>query len=101
MPVPVEISVFGMIHTERRLQQLGASTTLRRRPNGSLYLTDGGNAIVDCQFTLIDDPGSLDRQLQSMAGVLETGLFLNLCDTLIVGVGDGFERIETGVRDRA
>jgi ribose 5-phosphate isomerase A len=100
MPLPVEVSLFGLKHTERRIQQLGASTTLRRDPNGLPHLTDGGNAIIDCQFTSIDDPGSLDRQLQSMAGVLETGLFLNLCDTLIVGIGDGFEQIESGVRSR-
>jgi len=101
MPLPVEVSLVGVKHTERRLQRLGASTTLRRLADGSPYLTDGGNAIIDCQFTPIDDPGSLDRQLQSMAGVLETGLFLNLCDTLIVGISGGFEQIETGVRNRA
>ena len=100
MPLPVEVSLIGVKHTERRLRQLGASTTLRRLADGSPYLTDGGNAIIDCQFAPIDDPGALDRQLQSMAGVLETGLFLNLCDTLIVGLRDGFERIETGVRNR-
>ena len=100
MPLPVEVSLIGVKHTERRLQKLGASTTLRRDPNGLPHLTDGGNAIIDCQFTPIDDPGALDRQLQSMAGVLETGLFLNLCDTLIVGIGDGFEQMESGVRNR-
>jgi ribose 5-phosphate isomerase A len=101
MPLPIEVSLFGVKHTERRLQKLGASTTLRRLADGSLYVTDGGNAIIDCDFTSIDDPSALDSQLQMMAGVLETGLFLNLCDTLIVGLSDRFERIETGVRNRA
>jgi ribose 5-phosphate isomerase A len=100
MPLPVEVSLLGVKHTERRLQRLGASTTLRRLADNSLFLTDGGNAIIDCQFAAIDSPGALDLQLQTMAGVLETGLFLDLCDTLIVGTHDGFERIETGVRNR-
>ena len=56
MPLPVEVSLIGVKHTERRLQKLGASTTLRRLADGSPYLTDGGNAIIDCHFTSIDDP---------------------------------------------
>ncbi len=68
MPIPVEVSPVGLKHTERRLQQLGASTTIRRRPDGSPYLTDGGNEIIDCRFAAIDDPRALDRQLQCIAG---------------------------------
>ncbi len=37
-------------------------------------------------------PESLDRELQCIAGVLETGLFIGLCDTLIVGTPTGPER---------
>jgi ribose 5-phosphate isomerase A len=93
MPIPVEVSRIGAKHTERRLQQLAASTTIRRHADGSPYLTDGGNQIVDCKFAAVDDPRSLDKQLQCIAGVLETGLFLDLCDTLIVGSNAGVERI--------
>jgi len=98
VPVPVEVSALGVKHTERRLQQLGANTTIRRRGDGSSYWTDGGNEIVDCRFATIDDPGALDRELQCIAGVLETGLFIDLCDTLIVGTRDGVDQIETRVR---
>ena len=94
MPIPVEVSPIGVKHTERRLQQLGATTTIRTLPDGSPYLTDGGNEIVDCRFAAVDDPRALDRQLQCIAGVLETGLFLDLCDTLIVGTEGGVERFE-------
>ena len=56
MPIPVEVSQIGVKHTERRLQKLGASTTIRRNPDGSPYLTDGGNQIVDCKFAAVDEP---------------------------------------------
>jgi ribose 5-phosphate isomerase A len=92
-PIPVEVSVFGMKHTERLLQRLGASTSIRRGGNDTLTLTDGGNAIVDCRFPAVADPGLLDAQLQSLAGVLETGLFIGLCDLLIVGSSEGVEQI--------
>jgi ribose 5-phosphate isomerase A len=98
--VPVEVSSIGLKHTERRLRLLGCSTTIRRRPDGSSYMTDGGNQIIDCRFNSIDDPESLDRELQCMAGVLDTGFFIGLCDTLIVGTDNGAEQIDTGVRPR-
>jgi ribose 5-phosphate isomerase A len=101
VPIPVEVSSIGVKHTEHRLQQLGARTTIRALPDGSPYLTDGGNKIVDCQFAAVDDARALDRQLQCIAGVLETGLFLDLCDTLIVGTDKGVERFENPARIRA
>jgi ribose 5-phosphate isomerase A len=100
VPVPVEVSSIGLTHTERRLRLLGCSTTIRRHPDGSFYTTDGGNQIVDCRFESIDDPEALDRELQCMAGVLDTGFFIGLCDTLIVGNDNGAEQIDAGVRPR-
>jgi ribose 5-phosphate isomerase A len=100
-PIPVEVSVFGMKHTERLLQRLGASTTIRRGGDGSLALTDGGNAIVDCRFPAIADPCLLDAQVQCLAGVLETGLFIGLCDLLIVGSSAGAERFESASLERS
>jgi ribose 5-phosphate isomerase A len=94
-PIPVEVSQMGLKHTERRLQKLGAQTKARTLPSGDLYVTDGGNAIIDCHFEEISDPNELDSQLRSVVGVLETGLFLGLCDLLIVGVGEEIEQITT------
>jgi ribose 5-phosphate isomerase A len=99
VPIPVEVSPIGVKHTELRLQKLGAKTTIRTLTDGSPYLTDGGNKIVDCRFAAVDDPRAVDRQLQCIAGVLETGLFLDLCDTLIVGTENGVERLENQNRD--
>jgi ribose 5-phosphate isomerase A len=98
VPIPVEVSPIGVKHTERLLQLLGATTAIRRRPDGSAYLTDGGNEIIDCQFAAIADPSALDQELQCVAGVLETGFFIDLCDTLIVGSAMGVEQIESNVR---
>ncbi len=97
MPIPVEVSSFGLTHTERHIRELGAETTLRRNADGTPYVTDGGNAILDCWFAVINDPAALDARLQCLAGVLDTGLFIGLCDILIVGTADGVETIHTGV----
>ena len=94
-PIPVEVSQMGLKHTERRLQKLGAQTKARTLPSGETYLTDGGNAIIDCHFEEIGDPDELDSLLRAVVGVLETGLFLGLCDLLVVGTGEGVEQITT------
>ena len=97
-PIPVEVSQVGLRHTERRLQKLGAETSIRRIASGLPYLTDGGNAIIDCRFAAIPDPVDLDTSLQSVVGVFETGLFLGLCDLLIIGTGDGVQQIASEMR---
>ena len=97
-PVPVEVSSIGLKHTERRLQDFGCTTAVRLGTDGSPFTTDGGNHIVDCSFRSIDDPESLECRFRSIPGVLETGLFIGLCDTLIVGTETGAERIESAVR---
>lgn len=93
-PIPVEVSRIGLRHTERRLQKLCELALVRRLPDGEVYQTDGGNVIIDCHFQNIDDPESLDIRLQSVVGVFETGLFIGLCDVLVIGTADSVEIIE-------
>jgi ribose 5-phosphate isomerase A len=92
-PIPVEVSRVGLQHTERRLQRLGADAKIRLLPDDTPYLTDGGNAIIDCHFAEVADPQQLDDRLQAVVGVFETGLFLGLCDVLVVGTGDSVEQL--------
>jgi ribose 5-phosphate isomerase A len=101
MPIPVEVSRFGLRHTEAHLRALGAATALRIRPDGATFVTDGGNAIIDCRFPRIADAADLDRSLRKIAGVFETGLFLGLCDLLIAGFPDRVEQFETNQRAAA
>jgi ribose 5-phosphate isomerase A len=99
-PVPLEVSPFGLAHTERALRALGALTKLRMTVDGSQpYATDGGNRIIDARFERgIDDPATLDAHLKAVPGVFETGLFLGLCDALIVGRAEGARLIEAHTR---
>lgn len=94
VPIPVEVSVVGLRSIERCLRALGAETSLRLRRDGSVFPTDGDNRIIDCLFAPVDDPSELDTRLQRVAGVFETGLFLGLCDTLIVGHPDHAESFD-------
>jgi ribose 5-phosphate isomerase A len=82
--LPVEVTPFGYEASERFLKDLGSVPRLRRHPDGAVFVTDNGNYIFDCKFPGIDDPGTLDRQLAGRAGIVESGLFLNLAEIAIV-----------------
>jgi len=90
-PLPVEIIPFGHEVTLRRLAEAGLEPTLRRTAAGTPYQTDGGHHIADCRTGPIADPAALDRSLRSMAGVVDTGLFIGMTDRAIIGMGGGVQ----------
>ncbi len=92
-PLPVEIVRFGWEVVMDRLATLDAEPELRRR-DGALFVTDSGNYIADCRFPSIVDPARLEARLAAVVGVVETGLFLGLASTVIVGSRRGVEVIE-------
>jgi ribose 5-phosphate isomerase A len=89
-PLPVEVSQFGHLSTARHLADLGGAPVARLDPAGRPIVTDGGNVIYDCGgFAPMRDPFTLERQLHAIAGVLETGLFLNVAERAVIGAPDG------------
>jgi len=88
-PLPVEIVRFGYEVTIRKLQGLGCETVLRKTENGSYYVTDNGNYIVDCHFNRIDNPKELHTEINLIPGVVDSGLFVNMADRIIVGYNNG------------
>jgi ribose 5-phosphate isomerase A len=84
-PLPVEIIAFARAVVEPKIARLGASIKMRTRPDGSPYLTDNGNPILDCSFGKIEDPSALARALTNIPGVVEHGLFIGLASKALVG----------------
>jgi ribose 5-phosphate isomerase A len=67
---------------------LGRTATLRM--NGqSPFITDEGNYILDLHLKRIGNARQLALVLNQMPGVVENGLFIDICDIVIVGFGDG------------
>lgn len=93
-PVPVETLPFAMAPVRRFTEGLGAEVTVREEEPGTPYRTDNGNFILDCRFSGgLDDPEALDRELKSRAGVVETGLFLDMAATALVGTDEGLRTL--------
>jgi ribose 5-phosphate isomerase A len=92
-PLPVEVISFARAVVEKKIASLGASVKLRANRDGSPYITDNGNQILDCSFGKIEDPALLARSLSDMPGVLEHGLFVGLAESAFVGRDHGIEEI--------
>lgn len=96
--LPVEVVPFARATVARKIAQLGATWTLRMREAREVYLTDNGNEILDCKFPGgIADAPALERALDEIPGVVESGLFIGLAHTLILGDEEG----QVEVRERA
>nr|WP_095742971.1 ribose-5-phosphate isomerase RpiA [Sediminibacillus massiliensis] len=84
-PLPVEVVPFGWQVTANRIAELGCDPVLRKK-DGEVFVSDNGNYILDCRFDHILDPEDLHKQLKSLVGVVETGLFTGMADKVISGV---------------
>jgi ribose 5-phosphate isomerase A len=86
----VEVVPFGLTLCQRRLSELGC------RPvpyvvDGKLFVTDNGNHILDCQIGPIAEPWRFEVDIRTIPGVVGTGLFLGMADTVLVGDSKTFE----------
>ncbi|MFZ0800318.1 MAG: ribose-5-phosphate isomerase RpiA, partial [Terriglobales bacterium] len=84
-PLPVEVIAFARTVVEKKIAALGGSPKLRVKPDGSPYVTDNGNQILDCSFGKIADPPALALALSNTPGIVEHGLFIGLASVALVG----------------
>lgn len=96
-PLPIEVEQFGLASTRRRIERiaggLGLSGELRLRndPGGTLFVSDGGNAIIDASFGRIPNPEALAAALDGVPGVVDHGLFLDLASNAVIAREAGIE----------
>jgi ribose 5-phosphate isomerase A len=88
-PLPVEVNLFGLASTRRKVERAAESVgargaiALRKGPDGAAFVTDGGHLILDCHFGLIPDPEALASRLLAIPGVVEHGLFIGLASAVV------------------
>ena len=89
-PLPIEITPFSHLTTVRALEELlNCSVTLRTNEEATL-VTDNGNFIVDAHTgPTIRNPLEMERTVLNIAGVVQVGLFNNMCDVVVLASDDG------------
>jgi len=94
-PLPVEVVPFAWELTARRVAAVTkVEPVLRRAEGGETYVTDNGNYILDCRCGRIPDPARTERELKSLTGVVESGLFVGMADLAVVSTDEGVEIVE-------
>jgi ribose 5-phosphate isomerase A len=94
-PLPLEVIPFGWQTTKALIEEmlsnvdvLGRAASLRL--NGDTpFKTDEGNFILDLHLRRIANPTQLSLVLNQIPGVVENGLFLDICDVIVIGKPDG------------
>ena len=92
--VPVEVDQFGWMATAAKLEKLGCKTSIRRNEEGSEFVTDGHNYILDCSFGRIGEVTELARAIDSLVGVIEHGLFPGMTSQALIGADDCVQVLE-------
>lgn len=88
-PIPVEVNPFGWRVHLPFFRALGAEPQPRLRQGGKMMVTDNGNYLIDLAFDAgVEAPMELDEALRRRAGIVESGLFLQMADRVIVGMGE-------------
>lgn len=91
-PVPVEVLPFAVTPAMRAIAKLGGKPVVRMAGSSKdgPIITDQGNFVLDVKFDAIEDPGELNRILNSVPGVVDSGLFVGAANLVLVGdIKDG------------
>ena len=93
IPLPVAIIPYGYKFVIRELENKGYHPILRRDQN-EIYMTDNHNYIVDVMINNGINIYDVEQQLRNITGVVEIGLFLNMCNRIVIGTEVGAKAIE-------
>ena len=94
-PLPVEVNRFGLAATRAAVVREAAlcgcegAVAIRRTPDGTDFVTDGGHLILDCHLGRIAEPEVLAARLNAIPGVVEHGLFIGMAEAVIRAAPDG------------
>lgn len=93
VPLPVEVSAEGTTHVLEHINNHIAKARIRINDKGETVSSSQGHHFIDIFLENIVNPEELDDTLKNISGVIETGLFINMVDTIIIGKNQGVEII--------
>lgn len=83
-PIPIECFPDSIEYVKHEVMELGASEIKLRMAEGKdgPIITENNNFILDAKFNNINE--DLELRLKNIVGVIETGLFINYNNIIIV-----------------
>ena len=93
-PLPIEITPFSHHATIRQLTRLLDCRVNCRMAGDNPVVTDNGNYIADAHCgPNLSQPVELEIEILKIAGVVQVGLFNNMCDAVVLARKSGVETI--------
>ena len=98
-PLPVEVLKFGSASSQKKIEELLIAQNYRdftvqmRMEKNKPFITDEGNYIFDLNLGEIQNPRKLCVDLNIIPGVVENGLFIDVCKAVVIGYSDGTANI--------
>ncbi|MBK70349.1 MAG: ribose 5-phosphate isomerase A [Euryarchaeota archaeon] len=90
--LPIEVDPSRWSEISQAIRELSGTESTLRGGTTSPYVTDNGGFILDCKYgPTIAEPAILEEQLLSIEGVVQVGLFVGICDAVVMATGSGVE----------
>ena len=71
---------------------LQLKNTIVREKNGKPFVSDNGNNILDWKSGPIENPAAIEKELKAMTGVVDSGIFANVANVVIIADSSGIQR---------
>ncbi len=83
--LPVEVHATSWLGVKEAISSICSGGVFLRGGKIEPFVTDNGGVILDCSFgPVIANPGHLEREIKGISGVVEVGLFVGICDAVVV-----------------
>lgn len=90
--IPVEVIPLAADRVILQLKIWGGDAQIRQK-DGRPFLSDNGNVILDWNHGAVEDPAALEGQLKITTGVVDSGIFANVAQCVIVAATDGIRKL--------
>lgn len=90
--IPVEVVPFAVDAIANRLAEFGGSSKIREK-NGRPFVSDNGNLVIDWKCGEVVQPAALEKQIKAVTGVVDSGLFCDVAQLVLVAGGSGVQKM--------
>ena len=94
-PIPVEVVPFAVDSVRIQLNRWGGEAQPREK-DGKRFVSDNGNLILDWRYGVIEQPSLFGKQLKGITGVVDSGIFADVADLVIVATSTGIRKLKRG-----
>ena len=91
-PLPIEVTPFAHECTMNEIREILDCEVIIRKVDGNIFNTDNDNFILDAHVgPKIENPKEIESKLLQIPGVVQVGLFVDMCDDVVLATKDGIE----------